>query len=613
MKFNYLKINGYGKLKDKQIDFGDKINILYGKNEAGKSTISRFIINMLYGASKNKKGKEISDYDKFLPWQGEEFSGKISYTLDNNKKYEIYREFKKKAPKVFNSEMEEISDEFKNKGAEFFEEQLGIDEDTFVGTAMIEQDESQLSDSSQANLIQKISNQIQTGEDNTSFKKAMDRINKAQLDRVGTSKSSQKPLNIVENRIHKLEIEIKEENNLDNLEKIKGENEEIQSQIETEEIKLEALKEYKKKLDDNKIKNVEININKNIKEEYNEKIEELQNKINSGKENKKLNIKNALIVAIGVLLLLNVVLFIFLKNKWILFVSGALLIAEIITFVLKFISKKSEIKENTELQKQLSSFKNAREEELKELENKNIELENVFKEEVKQVLEKFNEKLDSNFIETVLAMDNEETEGLIDKKEKNINDLKIRKSVNEKEILRLDEEKEKSLRLEEELKSLYEEKDELEQLNRKYNIAKECLNDAYIEMKEGISPVFEENLSSLVSKISDDEYKKVKFDDKTGLTVEINNGNYVSANRLSIGTLDQMYLSLRLSALKEISRENIPIFFDESFVYYDDNRLENILKYIAEELDNQVIIFTCSKREIEVLEKLQINYNLINL
>ena len=58
----------------------------------------------------------------------------------------------------------------------------------------------------------------------------------------------------------------------------------------------------------------------------------------------------------------------------------------------------------------------------------------------------------------------------------------------------------------------------------------------------------------------------------------------------------------------------MPIILDEAFAYYDDNRLENILNYLTKEYNNkQVIIFTCTKREIEILEKLQIKYNLIQL
>ena len=102
MKINKLKINSYGKLKNKEIEFKDNINIVYGKNESGKSTLLKFIQNSFYGISKNKKGKEYSDFDKYSPWTEEEFSGKLEYELDNNEKYEIYRDFKKKNPKIFN-------------------------------------------------------------------------------------------------------------------------------------------------------------------------------------------------------------------------------------------------------------------------------------------------------------------------------------------------------------------------------------------------------------------------------------------------------------------------------------------------------------------------------
>ena len=99
MKINKIKINSFGKLRNKEIEFKNGINILYGENESGKSTIMNFIKNTLYGISKNKKGKEISDYDKYKPWGKEEFSGKLEYTLDNNEKYEIIYIGKAKALK----------------------------------------------------------------------------------------------------------------------------------------------------------------------------------------------------------------------------------------------------------------------------------------------------------------------------------------------------------------------------------------------------------------------------------------------------------------------------------------------------------------------------------
>ena len=49
MKINKIKINSYGKLKEKEIKLKDGINIIYGKNESGKSTILEAIHVALTG------------------------------------------------------------------------------------------------------------------------------------------------------------------------------------------------------------------------------------------------------------------------------------------------------------------------------------------------------------------------------------------------------------------------------------------------------------------------------------------------------------------------------------------------------------------------------------
>lgn len=112
MKIQKLQINGFGNIKDKEIELSDNINIIYGKNEAGKSTLLKFIVDILYGISKNKRGKDFSDYDRFKPWNTEEFSGKIAYKLDEGKKYEVFRDFNKKNPVIYDEELNDISKEF---------------------------------------------------------------------------------------------------------------------------------------------------------------------------------------------------------------------------------------------------------------------------------------------------------------------------------------------------------------------------------------------------------------------------------------------------------------------------------------------------------------------
>ena len=133
-------------------------------------------------------------------------------------------------------------------------------------------------------------------------------------------------------------------------------------------------------------------------------------------------------------------------------------------------------------------------------------------------------------------------------------------------------------------------------------------------MKNNVSPIFTEKLSKNISKITNGKYSKIYCNDEQGLTVELDNGNYVLADRLSIGTIDQLYLSLRLAMLDELSTEKIPIILDEAFAYFDNDRLTNLLKYMIDEYsDRQIIIFTCTKREKEALERENIQFNFVEL
>ena len=133
-------------------------------------------------------------------------------------------------------------------------------------------------------------------------------------------------------------------------------------------------------------------------------------------------------------------------------------------------------------------------------------------------------------------------------------------------------------------------------------------------MKSTVTPKFTENLSKNISKITNGKYNKVMVQDDTGIIVELENGNYVEGNRLSVGTIDQLYLSLRLSMTEDLSTEKMPIILDEAFAYYDTQRLENILTYLANTYqDRQIILFTYKKKKKDIFDKLHIKYNLINL
>lgn len=625
MKIDKLKINGFGKIKNKDIDLENGINIIYGKNEAGKSSVLKFISSMFYGVSKNKNGKEISDFDKYKPWLNDEFSGKISYELDNGESFEVYREFKKKNPVIYNSRKEDISKDFtidKTKGIDFFVEQTGIDEETFYNTAITEQEGIKLSRASQNSIIQRISNLVSTGDDSVSYKKTIDRINKRQNEEVGTERTSQRPINVVDSKIRKLmqekqSLEIYKESIFDN----SNEKEKLLNEERVEVYKRNFLKELKGQQDANKVKNAEISFNRNLENEYDDKIKELNQKITEAQKNEsieKISLKNYYIAA-TILFVIFVFLMVVTENKLLNF----LVLIPMVLVLIK--AKKDKEKFEKELvnktkeryqkiESEIDILKESRAKQKKEAEEKEAILNQEIDAENRGIIERYSNFLPKSFMENALSMDYDQIEREIDLRESRINTIKFRVGAMENDTKSINEKLDNLAQIEEELQGAEEEKEELLSLNRSYNIAKECMEKAYAEMKQNISPRFTQNLCDIISKISNDRYKNIVLTDDEGLNVEIENGSYVPAHRLSTGTIDQMYLSLRLSALNEISTESLPIILDEVFAYFDDDRLANILRYLNKNFaDNQIILFTCSKREKEILDSLKIEYNLINL
>ena len=89
----------------------------------------------------------------------------------------------------------------------------------------------------------------------------------------------------------------------------------------------------------------------------------------------------------------------------------------------------------------------------------------------------------------------------------------------------------------------------------------------------------------------------------------------VPLNQVSSGTMDQVYLALRLAAAKLIQKgeDSLPLIFDDSFVLYDDERLRTALRWLVKAYPGQIIIFTCHQREAQMLTANQIPYHLISI
>lgn len=623
MIIDNVKINGFGKIENKNIEFRDGINIIYGENEAGKSTILKCISSMLYGISKTKNGKNISDFDKYKPWSGSDFSGKIKYTLDDGKQYEIFREFKKKNSAIYNKFGEDISNEFsanKSKEMDFLEQQIGVDENLFLNTAIIQQQSVKLEKTDTNNIVQKISNLVSTGNDNISFKKSMDKLNKMQNDSVGTERTKQKPINIVEDNIKELsdnkrKLNLYKENVSDNLEK----RDELKNELEESQTKKDFLKDIRKCLEEEKIKNIELEAQKDLVRDYLEEIEEIQDELqekqsstHNSKRRNKVNIYKVLLI---LFVIIAFIVFVSVKKLAIKLISIVPIII-VMAIMLKRKNVERNISQNikSELEKDYEIAIKTYNKKKQDVENKEKNIQIEIKNAKKEIVDKYNKKLNIKYVEEKVQLNDREIEAEIELVDKMINQINLQSHMLEVEKESTDEKLEELVRIDEKLEEQINIRDELMSLNTSFCIAKECLEKAYDEIKHNISPRFEENLCNIIFDITDGKYKNISVNDEVGLRVEVESGEYMPVDRLSVGTIDEMYLALRLSTLSEVTTENLPIILDETFAYFDNNRLKNIMRYLQDQnYNNQIIIFTCSNREENALNELKIEYNLINL
>lgn len=629
MKINHLKINGFGKFINKEIDFSNNLNIVYGLNESGKSTIQKFIPAIIFGLSKSKSGKEESDYDKLYPWSGLDYSGKLKYTLDNNKKYEIFRDFNRKNPIVYDENKNDISDYFpidKNKGLLFFETQTGVDEKLFLDTAITSQKNVKLDYSSQNNIIQRITNIISSGDEAVSYNQVLQKIMKLQNEKIGSNRTTRKPMNKINNDILELEKKQAELKQYEyELEEIFDEEKIKISNLEEENKKLNLLRDMKEYLNSSKLQFAEVDFNRKLEEEYDERILDLKRKIDiKAKQNIRLQKKNYWLNYIFIIasIIFSIIIYSVFKNLLYLIPTIVFAILNIGYILASKINNGNKVKEKLkqidELQekidKEIEILKETKRQKQYETQMKNDQLNVSILKNEEKLYEKYHDSIEEIFIEKVFGMEIEELYEVQNKIVNKINSINL-----ELNTLNIRKESIKSKLSNAEnignnIEYLNQEKDNLDSLNKSFNLAVDALTEAYLEMKEKINPSITEKLSKIVEKISNGKYKTIIIDDEKGLCVELDTGEYVSCEKLSVGTIDEIYLALRIAVLEDITNEKLPIILDEAFAYFDNERLYNFLEFLLKEYnDYQIIIFTCSNREIDILNNIRVTYNLINI
>jgi hypothetical protein len=212
MRIDRLEVKGFGKLAGRTVFLKNGMNIIYGSNEAGKSTLQWFIKGMFYGLKGPSQPRTgwMQPRKRFLPWGGGQFGGAVVYVLDDGNICRVERDFEKDTVKLFDSHFNEITDLFdknRDKQPAFADKQLGMDEAVFEKTVFIKQLEVRLNDDSAAALAGRLANAGETGFEDISFSRAEKALSEALKNNIGTGRTTTQPLDKLEARLRQLEAE----------------------------------------------------------------------------------------------------------------------------------------------------------------------------------------------------------------------------------------------------------------------------------------------------------------------------------------------------------------------------------------------------------------------
>ena len=132
-------------------------------------------------------------------------------------------------------------------------------------------------------------------------------------------------------------------------------------------------------------------------------------------------------------------------------------------------------------------------------------------------------------------------------------------------------------------------------------LAEEKMIQASRNMTQGFGNILNQKASKILEQITGGRYTKLLADENLNLTL-FEGGRRIPVERVSRGTIEQVYFALRMAAVDMLYEEPLPVIFDDAFACYDEKRLKSTLKWLSEQ-QRQVIIFTCQKREQEIVKQ----------
>ena len=611
MRLLELHIDGFGKFHDRTISFNDGINIIYGKNEAGKSTLHTFIRGMLFGIERGRGRAAKNDlYTKYEPWENSgTYEGWLRLEKDGTI-YRIERRFRKenKSLKIINETKgleEEATPAFVSSLLD------GLTETMYNNTISIGQLKSATEDGMVTELKNYIANMNTTGNISLNITKATAflRNQKRSLE-AGLIPEASREFTSLLAEIRNVEAEIagpEYENQLAAYQNMRTQVKGLIDNTQTQKKDLdEKLANGKKVLSDNGFTD---RASVNAMSSDAERLYSEYNTLNGECNKKSRKVLSGLTAVLGIAGLGAAAALGYFNLTAYLPVCGAAAAAAVIFFIISlFILQKDKeyhrLFDNTSSElgallarhlgdsavseDAMNAFR-ARMGEFSKL----CDMVAQSEAEIRKFLE------DLSNLQTKQAGCSE----MIEKQQRTQWEL-------EKKLEHLSNCKNKAKAL----KRTLAENDRIHDEIVAIDLAQETMADLSSSIRDSFGLYLNKEASQYITGITGGIYDSMSIDED--LNVFLNTKTkLVPLENVSSGTMDQVYLALRLAAAKLLqgSGSGFPLIFDDSFTQYDDERLKTALEWLASAYGGQIIIFTCHRREAQMLRARQVEFQLIEM
>lgn len=611
MRLLELHIDGFGKFHDRTISFNDGINIIYGKNEAGKSTLHTFIRGMLFGIERGRGRAAKNDlYTKYEPWENSgTYEGWLRLEKDGTI-YRIERRFRKenKSLKIINETKgleEEATPAFVSSLLD------GLTETMYNNTISIGQLKSATEDGMVTELKNYIANMNTTGNISLNITKATAflRNQKRSLE-AGLIPEASREFTSLLAKIRNVEAEIagpEYENQLAAYQNMRTQVKGLIDNTQTQKKDLdEKLANGKKVLSDNGFTD---RASVDAMSSDAERLYSEYNTLNGECNKKSRKVLSGLTAVLGVAGLGAAATLGYFNLTAYLPVCGAAATAAVIFFIISlFILQKDKeyhrLFDNTSSElgallarhlgdsavseDAMNAFR-ARMGEFSKL----CDMVTQSEAEIRKFLE------DLSNLQTKQAGCSE----MIEKQQRTQWEL-------EKKLEHLSNCKNKAKAL----KRTLAENDRIHDEIVAIDLAQETMTDLSSSIRDSFGLYLNKEASQYITGITGGIYDSMSIDEN--LNVFLNTKTkLVPLENVSSGTMDQVYLALRLAAAKLLqgSGSGFPLIFDDSFTQYDDERLKTALEWLASAYGGQIIIFTCHRREAQMLRARQVEFQLIEM